>query len=141
MRRPLINKCSGEPNLHSRAYERLSEPEKRVWRTVVSATRPEWQAQVPPLVLATYCRHVVQAEALSQQASQVDPASFGTPQGLRRFSQLIGQAQRERGAMMTCAQALGLGAPALNAVYHLLHSERAASARATFLVTQTVLAG
>jgi hypothetical protein len=120
----------GEPTLHWLAYERLSEAEKRVWRTVVSATRPDWLTQVPALVLAAYCRHVVQMEILGCQVSQVDPASFATPQGLRRFGQLIGRAERERRAMMTCARALGLGTPALNAVYHLLWSERATFATA-----------
>jgi hypothetical protein len=120
----------GDLPARSLAYERLSAPEKAVWRTVVGAMRPGWLSQAPTHVLALYCRRVCEAEALVQRAARVDPALFATPEGLRHFGRLIGQADRERRAMVACAQALGLSTPALNAVYQLLQSRRVASERA-----------
>jgi hypothetical protein len=72
-----------------------------------------WLSTVPALVLVAYCRHVVRAEVLIQQAAALDPAEFCKPGGLKHLGLLLGKAERARRAEIACAHALRLHTRAL----------------------------
>lgn len=88
--------------------EDLTSEHAEEWRAVVSRMPAGWFTRETHQVLATYCRHVVNARRLSVAIEAFDPAWLVDDEGLKRYDKLLSMADREGKAITMTATRLRL---------------------------------
>jgi hypothetical protein len=78
------------------------------WGAVVARMPAGWFTRETHQVLATYCRHVVNARRLAEVIEAFDPAWLSDEDGLKRYDKLLAMADREGKAITMTATRLRL---------------------------------
>jgi phage terminase small subunit len=88
--------------------EDLSSEQAEEWRAVVARMPAGWFTRETHQVLATYCRHVVNARRLAAAIEDFKPAWLADDDGLKRYDKLLAMADREGKALTMTATRLRL---------------------------------
>ena len=86
----------------------LTAAQAEEWRAVVGRMPLGWFPRECHQVLATYCRHVVNAQHLAAMIADFDPAWLTEDDGLKRYDKLLSMADREGKAVTMTATRLRL---------------------------------
>ena len=86
----------------------LTDAQAEEWRAVVGRMPLGWFTRETHQVLATYCRHVVNARHLAAMLADFDPSWMTEDDGLKRYDKLLAMADREGKAVASTATKLRL---------------------------------
>jgi Phage terminase, small subunit len=88
--------------------EDLTAAQAEEWRAVVGRMPLGWFTRETHQVLATYCRHAVNARQLAALLAAFDPSWVEDDEGLKRYDKLLAMAEREGKAVVMTATRLRL---------------------------------
>lgn len=84
----------------------ISEAELAVWTEVVNDQPADAFSPTHAPLLELYCRHIVQARVLAEELANFDRTWLTRDDGLKRYDQLLGMAEREGRAASSLATRL-----------------------------------